>query len=1834
MAGSKLYDYNSSFSLMRANPSLSGNIKIVVNSSGDIFLDSFNANSTLSSDTFKAFKVSGDQSYAEDLYAFFQSGQVDPSVVFEVCKTTKGDIQATKKIEEQYDHFYWSGAETLIDRNYTEDFSYLAPLWIKSEIPDFFVIFKVPDPISYKYSENQTAIQAGVTYKVIKNFNSDSFSISYGTTPGGDSQIYSDGEFFIGSPGQSAYSVVSGEGSVCIYEELLNLSNVEDASSYFENKILPNCQAIKTFDLRSGTKIGNYVRGIFNTLTDSYSPVNINFGNQGYTYFNGIDYRNGVYTRASEFASDYFVSSNSTPQIDLENYITSGFSRNGIICPSLLNLTFLFDDPDAEDFSINRYFGAYVSRNDLGEFVLNGSFLYEFKDLVGNENYPKPSRDFFGYYYDNDSYVQGATSGVRIFYEGASGFMPGASNVNISQEYKLFYITDKNENFYSLKRLEGWTPSDSEYSFGPYLPSSDSFGVTGSTGATAGNFVIQNQSVDLLNFTGVDDKILSCQGIDPGKNGTPYIDIEFTNLWENSFNDLVFKIYWPNGSRKEGSERYDLIKSGDFSSNIVWIEGSSYSSGNNYFFNAETGLTSDVANAFRNSVYAISDDVWDCGVIEAYGSTCVIRSNSQSGLANSSYSVTVFDEYDYFVSKYKSIHSQFSAYSVGDIVKYENKYYQCILAISQSTTGDGALPTNTTYWSEYYTFSKPGYLKIKGSDPAGLNYNFTFQGGTSFPKTRVVFPIENSAQVIVGNYIKTKNGFSVIKEIDRYVDEPLTNDITGLVYDFNNYETYLVAIVGDIYAQIYYSYDNTFNVFSSAKCNTGVFTFFDFKDFDFDFWSSSYGITPNYETYRYFSLLPDTDSIESGVLYIVKQGTINYNGTQYTAGQTFNGVVGVKSFEALDQISAEPIVFPFQFSDLEYSTTGYDVQNIGYETDLNKFQGFIGIGPVENVGTPLANASKEDLFNFGLLSTEYAYLQENYTIERSNLSRIVPFVSKWAYKNGTDSRGNRYRLNASPAFTPSNFSPTTQNFEPDPKYLTHEWFLLESVPRQFPVEFMKDQYSYLPTKINLETARSASPSNSLYLPKFFTVVPEDYSSAVRDVKDSVKEMFSEFFFNEENGYYETLFRGVKVTLKKRSNADQSTSNADVSKYIQNYRGYEGYRYSCLLRVVPEDDSLIQAPVSYEFIENNAQKFVVFVVTIVANDQKLQPLGYTGGTGGDPIIDYTLLYSLSDKNELNPGPVVGSRLYSIADIKLSCGLNLSNSSDSVVNTSTNPGVIYYLPNPSYETDLRDEINLTFPIEAALNPGQVSNGPGSFSVPSISSTYPWPTGVGESFVEFGPVEYNNNYEFVIPFSFSSPVEVPVGSRFSYENKPVFQLDGGGGYFDFILNRTSFSYVSNRVNGSNSYVSYNSYFYSDSTGTEYSKSNDFEIYFESPSYIVKYAESSPVKVYSSVSATASPGRTPTRGPITQDANQVTSYSVAVNPFGVRSDLLRYSGKYEPIFNKVIYFGSDKTDTIPNTGVDLSFRNCTFNPLTYGFGKIKNLSYTKVSDNNILFISENLPSGPRYPLIGQTPISRKDFNVFQSSWDTGYYDKYITATTYSPIAGTKAMVEFKSLLGSKIMKTPKNIISNNYLVVPISNDEGISDVAIINSEIDGYISQIQGINASNSATGIGTSQVFLTGLNIDTLSPNLFPNSEIIWQKINATTIKGIIRVDRILRRSFMNEGAGTVFFENIISEFGVGDPGSIQDDVLNYLDTNILPSFNTNNIQLYVKKTGSSTIEYKDIVRGDIYSPDRGRLGYVLNNNYNLTKNGNLSYSFEFIIDPNFQYSLSFRILIDKI
>jgi hypothetical protein len=48
---------NFSFQLLRTNPKLTTNVKLVVNSDGKLFLDSFDANSQISASEFKAFEI-------------------------------------------------------------------------------------------------------------------------------------------------------------------------------------------------------------------------------------------------------------------------------------------------------------------------------------------------------------------------------------------------------------------------------------------------------------------------------------------------------------------------------------------------------------------------------------------------------------------------------------------------------------------------------------------------------------------------------------------------------------------------------------------------------------------------------------------------------------------------------------------------------------------------------------------------------------------------------------------------------------------------------------------------------------------------------------------------------------------------------------------------------------------------------------------------------------------------------------------------------------------------------------------------------------------------------------------------------------------------------------------------------------------------------------------------------------------------------------------------------------------------------------------------------------------------------------------------------------------------------------------------------------------------------------------------------------------------------------------------------------------------------------------------------------------------------------------------
>lgn len=1846
MSQSRLFDYNTSFSVIRTNPKLTGNFKISVDSQGGVWFNSMDVNNTLSNDAFKKYTVTGENSYASDVSTFFSNGKISNDIIFQVGKFSNGETQPAQYFSDQYDFFYASGASALIDKNYPEDFSYFAPLWIKNEIPDFFVIFKLDDPMDYPYSLNVTQIEPNKSYKVIADYDTaEEFKISYGKNPSGSDIYYYDGQIFKGNTNNSTYTIISGTGKVAVYAELENLPLVDDVSSTFKNKILNKATAIKTFDLRENTKIGKYIRSIFNNKQFSNSPLEISWGYNSYTYYKGVSVSDGVYTRKGELLNQYLSSSKSDPMIDLEDYVTSGFSRNGIVCPNLLNLEFFFDDDDSDLYTINRYVGMYVSRNDIATLRTNGKFFYEYRNLEGNENTPIPSRDNVGYYYNNNSYELGATSGIRLFYENATGFLPGSDNVNLLDPNKLFYLTDKNDNFYNLKRTEDYQVyggSNPKYSYGPFNYTTGEFSATGSTGATSGSLVIQNKTIDLLKFTGSDDKLVTIKGDLPLGAGKAYTEIEFLQAYDKN-TPLTIKLYWPNGSRKDGSRRYDLISSADYSSMMIWTGGSYYSTGNSYYFNASTGTTNEIALALYSVLGDIDISTMDYG---NSGQSTIIRVKNSGLYGNNTYSVSVFDNYANFTSKYKGAWDNMTTYLENDIVLYDDIYYSASSWIgptggNQFTTS----PNLSNTWIEYSTFEYPGYVKVNGTDVSELTENVKFIGGTVNKNNRIVFDSKYSNQVLPGYYIKTESGFSMIDSVNKYVDDPKIDPITRKIVGFNDFQYKLVLNLSDIYSQINLGSDSSFNVYDSASLNIGVFTFFDTKEFNFDFWSSDYSYSPIPETYKYFQIKPDTDNvIEPNIPYFVKRGQISYGGTGniYNEGNLFYGVTGYTSFKISDPSlnlsssnaavnviasrtasSGNVVVFPAQYSDVLYTSPSAAYSSIGYTRDLESFNGFIGIQGIlldpKNV-----SPTKEEVFYYGKINTEYEYLRENYTVQRANISRIVPYINKWGSSLGTDSRGNRYRLNSSPAFSPTNFSPSFERITPDPKYLTHELFLLEQPPRYFPKEFMNDQNSYLPHRIDLDKAKSADPNDALYLSSYFTVEPSDYDSEFRDISFYTKELFTPLVYSEASGYYETIFRGCKIVLKKRSDT-YFDGSVESDRYIKYYRGYEDYKFSAILRAIPEDNSIIQPPVKYQVIENDQQKFILFVCDVVIKDQKAFDLGYTGGTGGNPILDYTLLYTLNDKEKIKYPLASSQKFYSIDDIKLSAALDLSLVSGSVVNTTRATGIINIVKNPDYDTDLRDEIHTIYvPNPDGATGGLSSTGAGSFSVSPISSTYPWPTGVGPNFVEFGKVATGSSYLFTIPFSTSSPVTVPVGPSSIYKSKPVVQIGGGSNYYKGILSRCSASYIADKFNRSSPYIKYQTYEWDSSSESTILVSDGFELYFEKPTKITKPSGSLVVRDYS--------------GPqILKGARVETGYSIKNPDPGLPSILTRYSGAYEPIFRKVIHFDRDKSDTIVGSNsIDLSFRNCNFAPDKAYFGISRNLSYTKVSEgSNILAAASSYPQGPVYPLIGLTPIAKKDFNIFSSSWDPGYYNRYISTGKGSPVAGTRAMKEYKTFFGSKVMQTPDPIQANNYITLEISRTTGSRNTKIINATIDSYIKSVQEISKSNSATGIGSVGPYLSGVDYNKLDLKIFTNAEVIWQNFpDEGKIKGIIRVDRILRRYLLNSGVKKVFIDNMISQFGVGDPLSINDDINTYIDVNVAPIYRGDEFDLYVKKTANTVIPDLEIVRGDLFPSDRYRMEYFIDSNYKLTPITNLIYEFEYSTEVGFYYSLMFNIRIAKI
>ena len=1891
--GTKIIKQNSSFGVLRANPRISGNVKITTDSNGEIWLNSMDSNEEMSKKSYKGFKITDGSSYDKDLYNFLNKGKTPSTFVFGVNGEDTEISSSINDVSNTYNSFYNTGVSPLVSDVYSEDYSYLAPFYMGDDIPEYFIIFRVDEPIDYSYAVTPVNLIVGNRYKVYEDDSIDTKSSTYLKTKinHGPYTYYAGDIFTAVAPN---YTIIEGSGRIILMDPLYNFPSVNNPGSHFEEKILPKSSIVKSFDLREDSKLGKYLRKIKNS--DGYvdSLIDARFEDNQITTYNGVNYEYGVFDQKGEYLVEYYKSPRT--QIEFEEYMTDGFKRNGIISYKLLNLEFLFTDDDADNYTLNRYFGLYVSTNDITKFKLDGDSFFLNRNSSGNS--PKPTRNDKGYYYQNSSFYQYNKDGIRFFVEPNTirGKLPTSEVVNVDESNKIFYIRDKFDKIYSLKRSVDYDSINPQYQY--------SYGLNN----TENQLVISSKNIDLSHFTG-SNKLTRKQYDSSwsGEKGHSYSVIRIEKeLTLNGKDSFLF--YHPFGKNISGAEKYDIITCNDLSTIIdEWGPGSYYSKGGTYYFHP-LGTNEEIAKALTGLLNS-----YRYNSFEAFqsGNEVIIRTNSTNKKEDLRYALDFFED---------PSNGTRMPESRGGTIYINDKDVSVI---------------NRKQYFEGGNMHSSNRIKISIDDFNKINVGQTF-----------IETIKNSSSDSKSGPGYSNLNASIVTGKFRYVDEYARTD-EGEIIGLKDFETHATIEIENYNEKISLGGSGRISCFDTYEIPLGVLSIYGIRELDGDFWDSDYGHTPDREYYKYLDVQPSgVTKIIPGNSYFVNDGAvISYEGLSITGPSFFQGSVS-ESYELITGAeNVQSNVFP------TISSRGYvaaistfsDFDKAFYP-DIDKFTGFQGINSLKFLDEASLINTKEERIFFGKLNSEYDYTQDNYNKEYAFSSRLVPYISKWVYYGGTDVRGNGYRLNNNLAFTPLNFSPSLDRRIQDPQYFTHEWYQLQKPPYSIPDESLKDDKSYLGGELDYNELTNCSPSDRDYFLDYFSVSGEDLFNLPEYINnDNVKkipisERYGIFRYNENSGYSEVLFRGGNIRIKRNF---KDYTDSESIKFLSNDSFYNQYKFSCVIVPIRAIEDQIQPPIKIKVVENRQFKNVTFVLEVLMDD--IRTLNYDDVSPGGQYLDldYFLLYSMKDKLRkknliLFPPPVApyNVEIPAIGDVKLSSGLNVSTSTAdgyySVVNSSTpeGTGVIYIAPSSEYQTDLREELGIVYDSDVSTgifyqSPPAPPSPPATRVAGSFYGIYqgnsgtadknggfllPFPTGVGENFIGFSDTNIvavkpeGYNFDFMSLGLSNDIGSVPITTSYNIvENIPVYQRGGGEGYWESILQKISFSNIASWINSGYPYIEYLTYYWDEITKTTKVINDEFALEFLSPSsfkqekYLIPYLEQDKPSEL-----------------------KVSDIGYNVEEEDGESEMFRFSGGYAPLFRDVLKFSNVKDDyptwLIPdsstyyvkildknvessdynigstecfyidekqtpeitlvkgrnyifdlsdssNLGIKIYFSSsniggsfstdslqtgyslvgtpgtagakvyyqvpydlndcfyvaervsgtgtvkymggniriidsldysyCTFGPSKNDFGVVKNVNYYKYSEKWIFKIGEDSSYFPSYNLVSETPLDKRDLSIFNSTWDPGYYRLYSDPSTYIGLPGTKSMTEQKSFFGSKVFKSPQRIASQKQSVYPTS----IPDV--LNSKID------------------------------------LYKGYEILWEETN-TEIRGIILGDRIIKKYFLEDGAKLTFNRYVIPEFGYGSLSSVDDDFIEYIDKNVLLTYENKLNQGYLKKVSVKDGIDIPAIKSDL--PDYQKLinGYYPSTEISYTKVDELRYQFKIVKDPSFDYSVSFSITIGKI
>ena len=133
-----------SFSLVRTNPKLTTNTKLMYNGK-KMYMESYASDPLLNRMAYKNVSVKQNSTYNKDIASFLTGSGSQAYKVYQ----NLSDIVISDSYDNQFETLYWCGAERIDSSFYSEKIGFIAPLYLREKLPNYFLIFRINTPSNY-----------------------------------------------------------------------------------------------------------------------------------------------------------------------------------------------------------------------------------------------------------------------------------------------------------------------------------------------------------------------------------------------------------------------------------------------------------------------------------------------------------------------------------------------------------------------------------------------------------------------------------------------------------------------------------------------------------------------------------------------------------------------------------------------------------------------------------------------------------------------------------------------------------------------------------------------------------------------------------------------------------------------------------------------------------------------------------------------------------------------------------------------------------------------------------------------------------------------------------------------------------------------------------------------------------------------------------------------------------------------------------------------------------------------------------------------------------------------------------------------------------------------------------------------------------------------------------------------------------------------------------------------------------------------------------------------------------------------------------------------------